>query len=71
MLNVLIAIMMETFSRINDAAEIYNHKVILSTISELEVSFLPEEFRENDSPFKILVIKRAFDFNFENNPILQ
>jgi len=71
MLNVLVAIMMETFSRINNAAEIYNNKMKIDTICELEVQLLPDEFRKVDAPFKLVVIKPAFNTEFESDPVLQ
>jgi len=37
MLNVLVAIMMESFNRINNASQINNNKMKINTISQLEV----------------------------------
>jgi len=56
MLNVLVAIMMESFTRINNNAAINNNRMKINTISELEVQLLPEEFRRYDEPFKLIVI---------------
>jgi len=48
MLNVLIAIMMESFNRINNNAMVNNNKMKINTISELEHQMLPDEFKRFD-----------------------
>ena len=59
MLNMLIAIMMETFTRINSNAIINNSKLKIETISKLEFELLPQEFKKKHVPFKLVVIQAA------------
>jgi len=70
MLNMLVAIMMETFNRINNNAMINNFKMKFNTISKLEVQLLPQEFRKNDVPFKLVVIQAVKGSEFETDPII-
>jgi len=71
MLNVLLAIMIDTSNRIHANTEINNNKMKIDTISELEVQMLPNEFRRCDAPFKLVVMKSAFNTEYESDPILQ
>ena len=60
-LNVLIAIMMETFTRINQNKMIFSNKMKMQFISESEYSLLPIRFKyEKDSSFKLFIALPAF-----------
>ena len=59
MLNMLVAIMMESFTRINNNKMINNSKMKIDTISKCELQLLPQEFKKKDVPFKLVVIQAA------------
>ena len=70
-LNVLIAIMMETFNKINANQKIFSNKMKIRFICESEDSLLPKRLKfKKDSSFKLFIAEPQYEMEFENDKVV-